>query len=211
MPFGRLTIIIGNVRLERIQQTANDTAIFSPDKSKYIFVGNDGWGALVQGGGRLALSVEGGGTGAGTPEKARDNLGITTLLDGKQTKDNTLTNLSGKTVSQLLDYLGVGYTCTGVNTPEMIYTLPGGVKIQIFTRSLGHSQSEGVITTTPLTFPQAFPGGVWGVFASKKTFVQVATSCEVWTRTGFNAITAKLANTSSPETTSETVFIAIGW
>lgn len=46
--------------------------------------------------------------GAAAISTALTNLGLDTALAGKQAKDDTLTNLSGKTVAQLLTYLTLG-------------------------------------------------------------------------------------------------------
>lgn len=57
-----------------------------------------------------ALFLDTSQNGADIQDKALflQNLGLDTALAGKQAKDDTLTNLSGKTVAQLLTYLTLG-------------------------------------------------------------------------------------------------------
>lgn len=53
------------------------TTIASPDKSKQLFIRNDGsWGATIPGGNGLTLGVSYGGTGATTPADAANNIGL---------------------------------------------------------------------------------------------------------------------------------------
>lgn len=64
MPFERLTIIIGNVRLERFKQETLSTSILSPDKKKYIWINNTDWGVYnADSGKNVPLPRGSGGTG----------------------------------------------------------------------------------------------------------------------------------------------------
>ncbi|MGV3814628.1 gp53-like domain-containing protein [Citrobacter freundii] len=72
-----------------------------------MFIDPDKWG-VFDGSKNVALAIDAGGTGADTVDGALKNLGLDTALADKQTKDTTLTALSGKTVAQLLAYLTLG-------------------------------------------------------------------------------------------------------
>lgn len=96
-----------NVGLDRLQQTAGGTTLSSANKSTFLFIDPDKWG-VFDGSKNVALAIDAGGTGADTVDGALKNLGLDTALADKQTKDTTLTALSGKTVAQLLAYLTLG-------------------------------------------------------------------------------------------------------
>ena len=96
-----------NLGLDRLQQTAGGTTLSSANKSTFLFIDHDKWG-VFDGSKNVALAIDAGGTGADTVDGALKNLGIDTALADKQTKDTTLTALSGKTVAQLLAYLTLG-------------------------------------------------------------------------------------------------------
>lgn len=95
---------------------------------------------------------------------------MTNALAGKQQKDATLTNLSGKDVAGLLEYLGLGTASkrnvgTGANQiPDMsafasgsgYQKLPGGYILQWGSANAGNSASTGM----PNTFPIPFPSGI---------------------------------------------------
>lgn len=83
-------------------------------------------------------------------------------LAGKQPLDATLTNLSGKSVSALLQYLGL--RASGQYTDNLLFTGPDGLKIQVFRRTLANQTTVGVVNTVPVTFPVPFPVNCWGVF-----------------------------------------------
>ncbi|HGW6097388.1 TPA: hypothetical protein ACNIQA_000490 [Citrobacter freundii] len=93
--------------LDRLQQTAGGTTLSSANKSTFLFIDPDKWG-VFDGSKNVALAIDAGGTGADTVDGALKNLGLDTALADKQTKDTTLTALSGKTVAQLLAYLTLG-------------------------------------------------------------------------------------------------------
>lgn len=122
------------------------TWVMSPNNVFGLNVNNNGdWGCGKPGSsGFTALAVLAGGTGATSASEARDNLGITTLLNGKQPKDDTLTALSGKNVNGLLAYLGFE---SGSGWSK----LPEGFTIQRLRVGLAAGQN-----TTAVTFPRAF-------------------------------------------------------
>ncbi|MCW5002990.1 phage tail protein [Enterobacter roggenkampii] len=131
---------------------------------------------------------------------------VTNSLAGKQPLNSTLTDLSGKTVDGILTYLGL--VTTGQGSDNMLFTGPGGLKIQIFRRSVSNSASVNGAASTDITYPQAFPANVWGVFCTKRSYVQVLASCESHTTTGFRCVTL---NTGTAATVSEVVFMAVGY
>lgn len=98
---------LANLGLDRLQQTAGGTTLSSANKSTFLFIDPDKWG-VFDGSKNVALAIDAGGTGADTVDGALKNLGLDTALADKQTKDTTLTALSGKTVAQLLAYLTLG-------------------------------------------------------------------------------------------------------
>lgn len=93
-----------NLNLERFQQDAGWTLIYSPDYTRRLYVDNKGgsWGCQnVEDGGSLALAVAQGGTGATTDTAARVNLKVdklvqsstdTKLLDGSGDHTFFITN-----------------------------------------------------------------------------------------------------------------------
>jgi phage-related tail fiber protein len=132
---------------------------------------------------------------------------MTNALAGKQPLDSTLTTLSGKTADGIIEYLGLG--TTGQGTDNMLFNGPDGLKIQVFRRTLANSPTVGVVTTVPVTFPVTFPNNCWGVFATKLSWVQVATSCEWVSESGFAAQTIPNVLTNTLE--SDAMFLAIGY
>ncbi|WP_458778554.1 gp53-like domain-containing protein, partial [Citrobacter youngae] len=155
-------------------------------------------------------------------------------LAGKQPLDATLTNLSGKSISGLLEYLGLGYLgsasgrdvgntqpfyipdmsyfqLTGKGSDNLLAKLPNGLIIQIFRRRLASSTSIGMPTTIPVTYPTPFPTNIWGVFCTKATYAQIVTSCESATATGFDAVTCLTSGTSPDSNLSDVYFLAIGY
>lgn len=103
----------------------------------------------------------------------------------------------------------VGLGTTGQGTDNMLFTGPDGLKIQVFRRTLANSSTVGVVNTVPVTYPVPFPTNCWGVFVSKLSWVQIATSCESINRTGFAAQT--VMNISTNTLTSDAMFLAIGY
>ncbi|MGU9868938.1 phage tail protein [Kluyvera ascorbata] len=103
---------------------------------------------------------------------------VTNALAGKQPLDSTLTDLSGKTVNGILQYLGLGKAAkcnvgTSANQiPDMsfftysngVYRFPNGLILQIFNR--GTSTTD---TTTAFTFPTVFPDSCHGIFSTYNT------------------------------------------
>ncbi|MGY9521328.1 phage tail protein [Citrobacter freundii] len=132
---------------------------------------------------------------------------VMNALAGKQPLDATLTNLSGKSISGLLEYLGL--RASGHYTDNLLFTGPDGLKIQVFRRTLTNQTTVGVVNTVPVTFPVPFPVNCWGVFSTKLTWVQIANSCEWVSNTGFTA--QVMMNIAVNTNTSEAMFLAIGY
>ncbi|EGD9445960.1 phage tail protein [Escherichia coli] len=103
----------------------------------------------------------------------------------------------------------IGLSATGQNTDNLLFTGPDGMKIQVFRRTLANSPTIGSINTVPVTFPVPFPVNCWGVFATKLSWVQVATSCEWVSNTGFSA--QVVMNIQVDTTTSDAMFLAVGY
>ncbi|HBK1057805.1 TPA: phage tail protein [Salmonella enterica] len=109
-------------------------------------------------------------------------------------------------VTQFLHNLGL--SSTGQSTDNLLFNGPDGLKIQVFRRSVSNDPSVNAAATNQITYPQAFPGGVWAVFCTKLTYVQVLASCELITNTGFRCVTL---NVGTSTTVSSVVFLAVGW
>lgn len=103
----------------------------------------------------------------------------------------------------------IGLSATGQYTDNLLFTGPDGMKIQVFRRTLANSPTIGTINTVPVTFPVPFPVNCWGVFATKLSWVQVATSCEWVSNTGFTA--QVVMNIQVGTTTSDAMFLAVGY
>ncbi|EOZ2186354.1 hypothetical protein ACQQLF_003266 [Enterobacter hormaechei] len=96
-------------------------------------------------------------------------------LEGKQPLNQTLTDLSGKTVAGILEYLGLGEAAkrtvgTGANQlPDMSsftsdlrwFKLPSGHIVQVFSVDVYSSDLEG----TPAVYPVAFPYSLLAISA----------------------------------------------
>lgn len=80
----------------------NQTVLYTPDMKKCLVIREDGtWGARVVNNGQvIALPVNAGGTGATTAEDARKNLGLDTLLEGKQPINDVLTAIAALVTQQ---------------------------------------------------------------------------------------------------------------
>ncbi|EUL35523.1 TPA: phage tail protein [Enterobacter asburiae] len=99
---------------------------------------------------------------------------VMNALAGKQPIDNTLTNLSGKSVSDLLQYLGLGTAATkNVGTgsgqiPDMssfvssrsatsiVLNLPGGLKMMCGQQTTPTDAQGNIFLTLPDTFPSTY-------------------------------------------------------
>ncbi|WP_336659519.1 phage tail protein [Enterobacter asburiae] len=135
---------------------------------------------------------------------------MTNALAGKQPLDDTLTSLSGKSISELLQYLGLQYSISEPDTETVVYTLPGGYKLMAFNRLVNNSTAVGTGVTTHITFPQAFPSRLIAVFATKKNYVQAVVSCENQSLTGFDAVVTLITTIAGGITSSRAMFFAIG-
>lgn len=130
---------------------------------------------------------------------------MTNALAGKMDKAANGADIAD--VSTFLKNLGLG--TTGQGTDNMLFNGPDGLKIQVFRRTLANSPTVGVVTTVPVTFSITFPNNCWGVFATKLSWVQVATSCEWVSESGFAAQTIPNVLTNTLE--SDAMFLAIGY
>ncbi|QIN96072.1 tail fiber protein [Escherichia phage MN05] len=86
-----------NLNIERFQQDAGWTLMYSPDNTRRLYVDNKGgsWGCQnVEDGGSLALAVAQGGTGATTDAAARVNLKVDKLV--QSSTDTKLLDGSGE-------------------------------------------------------------------------------------------------------------------
>ncbi|WP_431739656.1 gp53-like domain-containing protein, partial [Morganella morganii] len=98
---------------------------------------------------------------------------------------------------------------SGKWTDNGITTLPNGIMIQAFRRTIANDSRTGYSMTTPTNYPIAFPNGVWAVLCTKTTYVQIIASCESVTKQGFNVVTVKAVE--APTTESIINFLAIGY
>ncbi|PHM74285.1 phage tail protein [Xenorhabdus kozodoii] len=102
----------------------------------------------------------------------------------------------------------LGLITAGQGSDNMIFYGPNGMKMQVFNRTVTSSLNVNGAESTRITYPEAFPGGVWGVFCTKSTYVQVAASCERVTNTGFQCVTLSVSPSAK---LSNVVFLAVGW
>ncbi|EPG3145797.1 gp53-like domain-containing protein [Citrobacter freundii] len=93
MPFERLSIIIGNVRLERFKQTDIETQVRSPDGKQFLVVDDKKWGCWIEGVGALALGLDYGGTGAKNALDALENFGIGPIASAAEVTSGTAKKL----------------------------------------------------------------------------------------------------------------------
>ncbi|MDW3571411.1 hypothetical protein N4235_10870 [Enterobacter asburiae] len=113
-------------------------------------------------------------------------------------------------ISTALTNLGLQYSISEPDTETVVYTLPGGYKLMAFNRLVNNSTTVGTGVTTPITFPQAFPLRLIGVFATKKNYVQAAVSCENQSLTGFDAVVTLITTIAGGITSTRAMFLAIG-
>ncbi|MGT2044641.1 phage tail protein [Enterobacter hormaechei subsp. xiangfangensis] len=147
---------------------------------------------------------------------------MTNALAGKQPLDSTLSSLSGKSVAELLSWLGLGTaatkdTGTGNNQlPDMssfgssllangYQKLPGGLIIQWGVFAV--SATAGGVATTDVTFPIAFPS------AFRNTIAFMSTNDPSARFTGFdigNTTRTKARFTYVTPTSNSIYWIALG-
>lgn len=119
-------------------------------------------------------------------------------LEGKQPLDDTLTALAGKSVADLIQYLGLGTTAkrdvgTGMaQVPDMTeftrnlvsngwQKLPGGLVIQ-----WGMGGMAAGVTSGDVTFPIAFPAGVFAILVTDTGAASVPYGTTNRSKTGFS-------------------------
>ena len=103
------------------------------------------------------------------------------------------------------------FELTGIGTDNLLVKFPNGLIMQVFRRTLPNSTTIGIPETLHVTYPVPFPGGLWGCFVTKRTFAQIATSCESADTNGFDAVTCLTSGTSPSSNTSQAVFLALGY
>ncbi|MEB6409610.1 phage tail protein [Enterobacter vonholyi] len=113
-------------------------------------------------------------------------------------------------VAKFIQNLGLQYSISEPDAETVVYTLPGGYKLMAFNRLVNNSTTVGTGVTTPITFPQAFPSRLIGVFATKKNYVQAAVSCENQSLTGFDAVVTLITTIAGGITSTRAMFFAIG-
>ena len=140
---------------------------------------------------------------------------VMNALAGKQPLDATLTNLSGKSISGLLEYLGLGTAAklaAAVATQSSpgnltIPALIGGVEKQIIVQ---WGSFAGLTSgDTAVTFPFPFPGNVLHIFTSAlATGTGAWAGCNSITKTGFNGNMWSAYNVRQSGSSS---YLAIGY
>ncbi|HDF2326533.1 TPA: hypothetical protein PC537_000046 [Morganella morganii] len=98
---------------------------------------------------------------------------------------------------------------SGKWTDNGLTTLPNGVMIQSFKRTIANDQRTGYPMTSYVPFPTAFPNGVWAVLCTKTTYAQIIVSCEGITKQGFNVVTVKAFDVPTTESTAN--FLVLGY
>lgn len=149
-------------------EPGNFTQVNSPDGKRYLFIANNNqWGAQTEDGKAIPLSLERGGSGAGTPEGAREAFGLgnsatknigTTAGTVAAGDDSRLVNLKsaanrsvGNSANQIPD---MSYFTTGETSSGRWAKLPSGLIIQA---GFGLTGSNGTATVNlPIPFTGHF-------------------------------------------------------
>lgn len=183
------------------------TQVNSPDGDSYLFIANnDQWGAQTANGTAIPLTVERGGSGAGTPEGARAAFGLgdsatknvgTTAGTVAAGDDSRLVNLKsaanrsvGNSANQIPD---MSYFTTGETSAGRWAKLPSGLIIQA---GYGTTGSAG---TASVNLPIPFTGTFWVVggsiegngpiFVSARGLTQSTIGVVAWGRDGSIQVT----------------------
>lgn len=183
------------------------TQVNSPDGKCYLFIANNNqWGAQTEDGEAIPLDLERGGSGAGTPEGARNAFGLgdsatknvgTTAGTVAAGDDSRLVNLKsaanrsvGNGANQIPD---MSYFTTGETSAGRWAKLPSGLIIQA---GFGLTGSAG---TASVNLPIPFTGTFWVVggsiegngpiFVSARGLTQSTIGVVAWGRDGSIQVT----------------------
>lgn len=183
------------------------TQVNSPDGKSYLFITNNkNWGAQTEDGKAIPLTVERGGSGAGTPEGARKAFGLgdsatknvgTTAGTVAAGDDSRLVNLKsaanrsvGNSANQIPD---MSYFTTGETSSGRWAKLPSGLIIQA---GFGLTASNGTATVNlPIPFTGTFyvvGGSLEGngpIFVSARGLTQSTLGVVAWGRDGSIQVT----------------------
>lgn len=183
------------------------TQVNSPDGKSYLFITNNkNWGAQTEDGTPIPLTVERGGSGAGTPEGARAAFGLgdsatknvgTTAGTVAAGDDSRLVNLKsaanrsvGNSDNQIPD---MSYFTTGETSSGRWAKLPSGLIIQA---GFGLTASNGTATVNlPIPFTGTFfvvGGSIEGngpILVSARGLTQSTIGVVAWGRDGSIQVT----------------------
>ena len=196
-----------NLQLDRFNQVDGETFIQSPDKIKYLTVGNDGWGywnaELQQ---FIPLSVARGGTGGTTDEEARNNLKIDKFV---QTESDTRILNQSKNYTFFISDADWGYFNNEDSQRVPLPIISGGTGgTTTFSachnlRALNYAYPHSTIYSSPELYTgigfysghvSSWPGGDGGPY----TYAEIMTIAENgggpgsagnWSQIGFSTIT----------------------
>ncbi|WP_247753826.1 phage tail protein [Citrobacter freundii] len=188
-------------------EPGNFSQVNSPDGKSYLFITNNkNWGAQTEDGKAIPLSLERGGSGAGTPEGAREAFGLgnsatknigTTAGTVAAGDDSRLVNLKsaanrsvGNSANQIPD---MSYFTTGETSAGRWAKLPSGLIIQA---GFGLTGSAGTATVNlPIPFTGTFVvvgGSIEGngpIFVSARGLTQSTIGVVAWGRDGSIQVT----------------------
>ncbi|MBA7990427.1 hypothetical protein HV118_04720 [Citrobacter freundii] len=188
-------------------EPGNFTQVNSPDGKRYLFIANNNqWGAQTEDGKAIPLSLERGGSGAGTPEGAREAFGLgnsatknigTTAGTVAAGDDSRLVNLKsaanrsvGNSANQIPD---MSYFTTGETSSGRWAKLPSGLIIQA---GFGLTGSNGTATVNlPIPFTGTFfvvGGSIEGngpILVSARGLTQSTIGVVAWGRDGSIQVT----------------------
>ncbi|MCF1314490.1 hypothetical protein AADN16_00785 [Escherichia coli] len=183
------------------------TQVNSPDGKSYLFITNNkNWGAQTEDGKAIPLTVERGGSGAGTPEGARAAFGLgdsatknvgTTAGTVAAGDDSRLVNLKsaanrsvGNSANQIPD---MSYFTTGETSAGRWAKLPSGLIIQAGTGVTGSAGTASVSLPIPFTGTFFVVGGsIEGngpIFVSARGLNQSTIGVVAWGRDGSIQVT----------------------
>ncbi|HIC0369082.1 TPA: gp53-like domain-containing protein [Escherichia coli] len=188
-------------------EPGNFSQVNSPDGKSYLFIANNkNWGAQTEDGKAIPLSLERGGSGAGTPEGAREAFGLgnsatknigTTAGTVAAGDDSRLVNLKsaanrsvGNGANQIPD---MSYFTTGETSSGRWAKLPSGLIIQA---GFGLTSPAGTATVNlPIPFTGTFyvvGGSIEGngpIFVSARGLTQSTIGVVAWGRDGSIQVT----------------------